>query len=357
LTLLHLSDADEDDPEYAIKTPQGERTYEQANSRAELMRRRVNTCCKGLLEARAVENQPLFSAEVGYLHRTVKDFLNREEIWSTLCDATKEDFNKNLRLFNSHLMRLRTQDRPMSQRRKRFRGDITYSMEYAVRADPQCKTIQITLLNAIDSAATKLVTSGPARGSMFPGLQGAASRSWASEMGRSATTFLGLMVQCQLVDYVDATLRDMPHCEAAEHATKDLHNAVLRPTVSGPIVEGAEGRLTISRNKTDKRLILLLFQHGANPNYRPMDSSGLYTTWEWLLVKGSEQFSFEDYLEVVAAFLDHGADPRSRVISGSGRNDEGNLHGCVLGLVKQKQRETKWSHYWSRYASKLHPTQ
>ncbi|KAF2125011.1 hypothetical protein P153DRAFT_250666, partial [Dothidotthia symphoricarpi CBS 119687] len=75
LTLQDMSFADEDDPEFAIKAPCRVLGRQEAVSRAELMRRRTNACCKGLLEANSSPIEDLPDVKVDYLHRTVKDFL------------------------------------------------------------------------------------------------------------------------------------------------------------------------------------------------------------------------------------------------------------------------------------------
>ena len=80
LTLLEFSFADEDAPDFTLKFPRGSISNEEAFTRAELMRRRLNANCKGMLEANPKDPQNLPSTEVHYLHRTVKDFLESEEV-------------------------------------------------------------------------------------------------------------------------------------------------------------------------------------------------------------------------------------------------------------------------------------
>lgn len=100
LSLLDMSFADEDDLDFAIKAPRGPLTTKQVSSRAELMRRRINACCKGLLEAKPYRKTRLADTKVGYLHRTVKDYLERKETSAKLHAASRMDFNVNLRLYN-----------------------------------------------------------------------------------------------------------------------------------------------------------------------------------------------------------------------------------------------------------------
>ncbi|KAK3372959.1 hypothetical protein B0T24DRAFT_621821 [Lasiosphaeria ovina] len=77
LALLSLSFSSED-PQWAFSAKYGEpMSSSERNYRAETMRRRLNSRCKGLLEA------PTFGshgpeAKVQYLHRTVKDFLEED---------------------------------------------------------------------------------------------------------------------------------------------------------------------------------------------------------------------------------------------------------------------------------------
>lgn len=59
----------------------------QLNSKAESIRRRLNSRSKGLLEATPTRQSPE-RAHVQYLHRTVKDFLPRRDIWTYIVSGT-----------------------------------------------------------------------------------------------------------------------------------------------------------------------------------------------------------------------------------------------------------------------------
>ncbi|KAF2122048.1 hypothetical protein BDV96DRAFT_482873, partial [Lophiotrema nucula] len=106
LGLLLLSYADEDDSDYvrqSIKTPA---TMDQKLARADILRRRLNACCKGLLESKPLPGVPTIDTEVGYLHRTVKDFVERPEIWPKFLEMTESSFNPCARLCNAHTLML-----------------------------------------------------------------------------------------------------------------------------------------------------------------------------------------------------------------------------------------------------------
>jgi len=83
LTLLTLSFIGED-TEGALSAEESEDlTDEQQCLRSELVRRRLSSRCKGLLEAPAFKTQRSHTA-VQYLHRTVKDFLDEDRARSIL---------------------------------------------------------------------------------------------------------------------------------------------------------------------------------------------------------------------------------------------------------------------------------
>jgi hypothetical protein len=77
LTLLSLSFAEEG-LEKAISHKIRPETSEEQMFRAERMRRRLNSRCKGLLEAPA-KGREMHKAIVQYLHRTVRDYICRQD--------------------------------------------------------------------------------------------------------------------------------------------------------------------------------------------------------------------------------------------------------------------------------------
>jgi hypothetical protein len=173
------------------------------------MRRRVNARCKGLLEAES--NHPnIILREVNYLHLTVRDFLEKNEIRAQLDAATKEFFNPNLRLCNSYIMRLKTAEVTDYDY---FWDTLACSIEYAVRADPLCIEYQINLLKAIEKG--------------FTGENSQEYRHSSPLDFAKTTSFLEFAVQCRLVVYVDATLRDMGKPKASLRASEALYLAIV----------------------------------------------------------------------------------------------------------------------------------
>jgi hypothetical protein len=80
LSLLDFFYADDLNPEIVPNTSYGVPDPDQAEARALTMQRRLKACCKGLLQAEQQRGLRLSSASVTYLHRTVRDYLDRPEI-------------------------------------------------------------------------------------------------------------------------------------------------------------------------------------------------------------------------------------------------------------------------------------
>ncbi|CZR67413.1 uncharacterized protein PAC_17312 [Phialocephala subalpina] len=110
LNVIELSFADEEDPEFCFKIPTLPMNPDTLASRASIMSRRLNACGKGLLELQRRPRQPLAVAKVGYLHRTVKEFILSIRVWDNICRATKSSFNPAERLAISMVASFKTMD-------------------------------------------------------------------------------------------------------------------------------------------------------------------------------------------------------------------------------------------------------
>jgi hypothetical protein len=97
LDIIKLSFADEDDPDFVFKLPTKPLPYGAVISRTERMTRRLNACSNGLLEPQGNHDQVNPRAIIGYLHRTVKDFIKKGDVWQTLLEATSPPFDTRMR--------------------------------------------------------------------------------------------------------------------------------------------------------------------------------------------------------------------------------------------------------------------
>ncbi|KAK5651188.1 hypothetical protein OQA88_12736 [Cercophora sp. LCS_1] len=97
-----LSFADEEREDYAVRLPSKPLRRRKRADRMETIRRRLNSRCKGLLEVGDNER-------VNFLHRTVKDYLQRPEIRSKMDGALAETtFDPHLQLCSAYLAMIKT---------------------------------------------------------------------------------------------------------------------------------------------------------------------------------------------------------------------------------------------------------
>ncbi|KAL6704045.1 hypothetical protein ACN47E_008809 [Coniothyrium glycines] len=262
LSLLDLSFADEDDLDFAIKAPLGPLTTKQVTLRADQMRHRINACCKGLLEAKSDQSTRLADTKVGYLHRTVKDFLEQDDVSAKLRDASRDDFNVNQRLYNVQVMRLKRQDPERLDDAVLWRP-ITYAVEYAVRAEPEYNERQRALLEGIDKVAQDLCTVRLQDGTNFLERDFRESNNIASHWTwtridfRDSKSFLGFAVQCQLTGYVDAALQRI----SAEEAAKAVQHLYRLACESYSVCPNERDRPSVRHHQPNEQLLSLLLAY------------------------------------------------------------------------------------------------
>jgi hypothetical protein len=183
LNLLSLSFADNDDPDFAVKLQLGPLSEDDCLYQCSNMRRRLNSRCRGLLElvdaeevdtgARSSLSQPWMSDEfvateliqdpgdrqqyismlsksrVQYMHRTVKDYIKKDNVWKTLLEATPGGFNPHAALCRASLVELKIQD-PMTLDRAKFWSKIYQVLHYAALAEHTSQTAHTSILDELD---------------------------------------------------------------------------------------------------------------------------------------------------------------------------------------------------------------
>jgi hypothetical protein len=259
LTLILFALADEDDPG-AFKMGRVPSSARKFDARAELFRRRLNACTKGLLEPSDHRNQVNPFTVVQYLHKTVRKFIERDDIFHELQRASNASFNPNFRLCQAYIIKLKMTS-PEGPNEERLAADALSAMEYALVADPDCSVCQEVLLDELDKAAGELSAVKMADGGSM--LTKARVQHWAQfdPVYGYCSTFLHMAVQGRLVFYVKRKLEAIAIGSAEgqkdlkELATELLHLAVAYH--DAPLVFLVNGQ-------SCSELISLL-QHGADP--------------------------------------------------------------------------------------------
>jgi len=362
LTLLCLSFADEE-PEFVQKCKvQGLSDHDKL-LRADVIKRRINSCCKGLLEAGSgsvpyqdkaysTGTSHLLSRPMGnggraassfspyitvqYLHRTVKDFLESPKVWAKITGATQNDFNPNLALCKSFVTQVKTlPSETVSQ--DDFKMMVKWCLRYAYLVEEGSRGGEgigdlIILLDELDRTATELVNTLDENQSTLmqkwiqpwdapDSLASMKSfrENWTivyeyfqpQDSGRTiGQTFFSIAVNLDLRLYVNAKVKKS--C------------LVIEGTGIWPLLADA----TISHDYFEERfdwcpfpsvhMIKWLLEHGADPNWR---LSWDKTVWTRLLeniesrVYDSSPRSWNPrplklslWFGILSLFLQHGAD-------------------------------------------------
>lgn len=158
LTLLDVSFADEDDINGAIQTSIELPNVRESNARAKLMNRHLNSCTKGLLDADIRTSRIPASAEVEWLHRTVKDFFQNERIWNPIVAKAPSTFDCNLSLSYCYIMRLKTQQVTTIQLGGLF-DNVSQASKHADAISTRNSTTQKEIVELVDLTYEQLTTS------------------------------------------------------------------------------------------------------------------------------------------------------------------------------------------------------
>lgn len=308
-TLLAMSFADETDYAFALEHPCKPMSKIQRNSRAKRMKRRLNTCCGGLLEATprhkagsSVGEEEVDKLIVEYLHRTVRDFIETPEIWNRIRADAAGSFNPNMSLATAHLLLMKTRawsDQPLDA----LWYDVTWCIEHTHRAQSISKEVQGRLLDQLDLAATAAAQCNPDTSRLQCGHHWTTLRPGAP----TSSTFLHLTVQCQLAWYLESRLgRDEL---GRQRLGVDQLNPLLRCALRDFTV--FEDGDACNFSDPSPTVVDTLLRSGADPNYE----------WQMLLDRAGADPSISSVksrallLRIVQIFIAYGANtnlPRSR---------------------------------------------
>ncbi|PMD13519.1 hypothetical protein NA56DRAFT_611964 [Hyaloscypha hepaticicola] len=322
-TLLQMSFADEHDQEFVFNMATKPLTVEQRESTAEIMKRRLNACCKGLLEPRRGV-QSLADAEIDYLHRTVKDFLRQADVWPKFLESTPH-FDPSWQRAISGLCCLKILDPIQRGLNSRIMPSLTSCMSSLAQANSVADDEKIKLLNEVDRTGSTLLSASFVTNPH----QGWTSRL-LTDHDAQLTTFLHLTVACQFDFYVKRKLETIPVSTEQKELLNDLFRfALLR--------FGPSGKLSIfSHSDPSMPIIQTILAHGADPNIamttRAVGDSNGSTLWKDVAKRHQSR------PELIALLRQHGANIQ----------EENRKKGSSAVLAKRKKREMllPWL-YWS----------
>lgn len=316
---------------------------EELSTRVEVMKRRLNSRCKGLLEvaselehpddvlhlSRDPEKRSLPTSTVQYLHKTVKDFLENSKNWEWLIKSRQEDYDPNLALAKSFLGQLK--GIALSPLRSgKFVSAVEMCLFYARLAQNGRQADLVAVLDELDCTAgecarrfhnsDQIVRDGilATDQDWFQKFLGQKSCelerhwTWTCDIYTAASitpwfpqglNFLSLATRLGLHEYVAAKIKQ--GCLVVQDGnTCPLLLDAIRPLESNKLP-------ALPKPFPDKRMVKLLLEHGADPNRAIPFSSGNMTPWEYLLWEAQDNTwsDLDPWLEIVPLFLAYGADP------------------------------------------------
>jgi hypothetical protein len=312
LTVLDLSFAMDSDTDLAITAEISPSSEEAISTRCRVMDDRLKSRCAGLIEIGGLENAH-FSASrkdkarihgrVQYLHRTVRDYLEKPDVWQILLARTsRTEFNPNLALLKSCILRLKL----VSIVEPLLVGSV--AMLYAHRADAQTKKGNVALLNELDRTVTYC--------SNMSGM----TEYWGSHKWQKS--ILSFAVQYGLHEYVYEILSK----------NEDIILSSGKPLLFyavDPIPSKQRYPLQLSQ-----RMVAILLAHGADPNSKfnggsPWDIA--LRLCSFLEDEANPAFSRE-VAAILQILLQHGADPYAYVSTDKGQQP---ARTAVMNLIQQ----------------------
>ncbi|KAK4969299.1 hypothetical protein LTR66_011696 [Elasticomyces elasticus] len=292
-----LSYADEEEIEnMALNAPLCPISDAELDLRVRRMDKRLRSRCCGLIEIHHFGSTVCGSkmwttndSQVEYLHRTVTEFLARDDIWDQLLEYTaSSDFWPEKRLMQSYLIML-----------KKSR-DVTYGNHaepahslifYALQSERCTKPPQMAVLDEMDRVLSlgRTIYSSHWSSSILPPYAGR-SRS------KSRESFFSFTVRCGLALYVQEALQRKGNSIMNNSDLPILFHAIC-PALDETFEEPLAFRFD---------LIDTLLRHGARVDATHRGVSA----WQFLLsFADCDQYDVAPIGQIFKLFINYGADP------------------------------------------------
>lgn len=145
LTVMALSFAVDDDPHLPIRCEIEPLGFQAILSRCDIMSDRLKVRCAGVLEVQGPESGQVdisgvigfgHSPKVQYLHRTVRDYFEKPEVWNRMVAHTSgTDFDPCTSLLGSHATQLKRLGTSDSRSMTFLRHKASLALEHAAHTD------------------------------------------------------------------------------------------------------------------------------------------------------------------------------------------------------------------------------
>jgi ankyrin repeat protein/energy-coupling factor transporter ATP-binding protein EcfA2 len=302
--------------------------------RAEATRRRLNSRCRGLIEAPDYEEEGP-DAKIQYLHRTVKDFLATRHDWEIHAISEHPSFHPDLALCSGYLLHLKVLPRDKSlffdKFWRMFNLCLTFFDSFREEAVKGQNNVidrylegHLHFVEELQRVGDETFDSDRPDGKKWLDFFVSESRDIAlfnhsrikhwhesPETHPMLDIFPKYAIKYELVSFVKSRLKAGCETDLQEHGPSLLHKAVVTE---------------------DVHLAELLLQNGVNPNSRFNDT----TVWQNLLARANHSFEAkqkETWVALVLLFLKYGAKPRINV---NGRSAKSIIQSICPGWDESK---------------------
>ncbi|KAE9370087.1 hypothetical protein N431DRAFT_411184 [Stipitochalara longipes BDJ] len=308
---------------------------EEINTRVNVMKRRLNSRCKGLLEVAPELEHPdgllllssdpysLSASTVQYLHRTVKDFLENSKNWEWFMKSRQEDYDPNLALAKSFLGQLKG----VTSTASKGVSLVERCLFYAKLAQDRRPADIVAMLDELDRTAGELASRIDDSVSLVQNNISATNQGRYNKISRNkscislrnwtSNPYIAPRIKPHGLSFLSLTTRLGFHEYVAAKVKKGclvIQYGNIWPLLLDAILPiECEEPLALLNPSLDKRMVKVLLDQGADPNrgipYIPYSNM---TPWEyflWRVQNDSLKSSLDPWLEVVPQFLAYGADP------------------------------------------------
>jgi NACHT domain len=164
MNLMLASFADEDDPAFALSREMRPISPDEMCQRSDAMRRRINSRSKGLLEVKGnvlnIEPSSILQYQhctIQYLHRTVKDYIERPDVQITFRSAMISPFDPHLRLLAGHLALIKSLDAERTNIEDSFATHFPKCLQSAKAVLPNSIPTMVLLLDELDEVHSNMM--------------------------------------------------------------------------------------------------------------------------------------------------------------------------------------------------------
>lgn len=360
VTVLLLALAIEGTSGVAVNTASDTWTAQKLSSLCDVMRRRLQIWCAGMLEVPDfIWNRvdPLdpnaalrtkITWEVAYLHRTARDFIESESVWGMLLRRTGTNFDPSTSLLQSTVLLYKVAgplvNNPLGFGlfRKELLEPVLYALFFAQRAEDTEGEAHLELLEELDHVVTKHMIrwTGDYRGhwSWFLDIAGAPNTLYS---------FVDVAVFCGLHRFVLAKVNSdyvqyLKDDDLKEDSAYFHEYFKEEPFVREHFKRELSGREARVRKVTlldiavrpscqGSEMAQILLAHGADPN-EISGYEGQRPVWEHVLKRAQasskQGFGEGKWLQIMKLFLQYNVDLRRC------SNDIDDTRRRILGVIE-----------------------